>query len=124
MPHAVCRARRRKRCLPREAVSKSLEESVKIIDTVEKSKQIVQVGMQRRSAESIIKAKKLVDDGILGRITLVKPQWHWNIAKELNNSPLPGNSIGIAFWATQGNGLWNRCASGAGATSGIMPGAT
>jgi predicted dehydrogenase len=46
--------------------------------------------MQRRSAESIIKAKKLVDDGVLGQITLVKPQWHWNISKELDNSPLPG----------------------------------
>ena len=71
-------------------LSKSLEESVKIVDTVKKSKQIVQVGMQRRSAESIIKAKKLVDDGVLGQITLVKPQWHWNISKELDNSPLPG----------------------------------
>lgn len=71
-------------------LSKSLEESVKIVDTVKRSKQVVQVGMQRRSAESIIKAKRLVDDGVLGRITLVKPQWHWNISKELDNSPLPG----------------------------------
>jgi predicted dehydrogenase len=71
-------------------LSKSLEESVKIVDTVRKSKQIVQIGMQRRSAESLMKAKKLVDDGVLGQITLVKPQWHWNIAKELDNSPLPG----------------------------------
>jgi predicted dehydrogenase len=71
-------------------LSKSLEESVKIVDTVRGSKQIVQVGMQRRSAESIIKAKKLVDDGVLGRITLVKPQWHWNVSKPLDNSPLPG----------------------------------
>src|SRR6476659_2644970 len=54
-------------------LSKSLEESVKIVDTVRKSKQIVQIGMQRRSAESLMKAKKLVDDGILGQITLVKP---------------------------------------------------
>jgi len=71
-------------------LSKSLEESQKMIAAVEKSKQIVQVGMQRRSAESIMKAKRLVDDGILGRITMVKPQWHWNIAKELDNTPLPG----------------------------------
>jgi predicted dehydrogenase len=71
-------------------LSKSLEESLKIVDTVKRSKQIVQIGMQRRSAESIIKAKKLVDDGVLGQITVVKPQWHWNIAKELDNSPLPG----------------------------------
>jgi predicted dehydrogenase len=71
-------------------LSKSLEESVKMVDTVRKSKHIVQVGMQRRSAESLIKAKALVDDGVLGQITLVKPQWHWNISKELDNSPLPG----------------------------------
>ena len=61
-----------------------------MIDAVAKSNQVVQVGMQRRSAESIMKAKKLVDDGILGRVTLVRPQWHWNVAKELDNSPLTG----------------------------------
>ena len=71
-------------------LSKSLEESQKMIQAVEKSKQVVQVGMQRRSAESIMKAKRLVDDGVLGRVTMVKPQWHWNISKELDNSPLPG----------------------------------
>lgn len=71
-------------------LSKSLEESQKMIQAVRKSKQVVQIGMQRRSAESIMKAKKLVDDGVLGRVTLVKPQWHWNIAGPLDNSPLPG----------------------------------
>ncbi len=71
-------------------LSKTLEESATMVAAVRKSKQIVQIGMQRRSAESLIKAKKLVDDGVLGRITLVKPQWHWNIAKPLNNTPLPG----------------------------------
>ena len=71
-------------------LSKSLEESVKMIHAVRKSKQVVQVGMQRRSAPAIWKAKKLVEDGILGRVTLVKPQWHWNVAQKLDNSPLPG----------------------------------
>lgn len=71
-------------------LSRSLEESLKIIETVKRSDRVVQVGMQRRSAESIMKAKKLVEDGLLGQVTLVKPQWHWNIAKDLNNSPLPG----------------------------------
>jgi predicted dehydrogenase len=71
-------------------VSKTLEENRLIIDTVRRSKQIVQVGMQRRSAPAVQKAKALVDSGILGRITLVKPQWHWNISKPLDNSALPG----------------------------------
>lgn len=71
-------------------LSKSLEESAQMIETVRAHKQVVQIGMQRRSAPAIYKAKKLVDDGVLGRVTLVKPQWHWNIAAKLDNSPLPG----------------------------------
>lgn len=71
-------------------MSHSLEESAKMVEAVRKTRQIVQVGMQRRSAESILKGKQLVDSGVLGKITLVKPQWNWNIARELDNSPLPG----------------------------------
>ncbi|MBL8226875.1 MAG: Gfo/Idh/MocA family oxidoreductase [Bryobacterales bacterium] len=71
-------------------LSKTLEESAKMIQAVRKSKQVVQIGMQRRSAESVMKAKRIIDDGVLGRVTLVKPQWHWNIAKPLNNTPLDG----------------------------------
>ena len=81
-------------------LSKSLEESQVMIRAVAASKQVVQVGMQRRSAESILKAKKLVDDGVLGRVTLVRPQWHWNVAKELNNTPLPGKIDWEAFLGT------------------------
>jgi predicted dehydrogenase len=71
-------------------MSHSLEESQRMIAAVRKSSQIVQVGMQRRSAPSVIKAKEVVDSGILGKITLAKPMWNWNVSKPLNNSPLPG----------------------------------
>ncbi|MBM3814279.1 MAG: Gfo/Idh/MocA family oxidoreductase [Acidimicrobiia bacterium] len=71
-------------------LSRSLEESTAMIEAVRKSKQVVQIGMQRRSAPSILKAKQLIDDGVLGRVTLVKAQWHWNISAKLDNSPLPG----------------------------------
>ncbi|MEP7363211.1 MAG: Gfo/Idh/MocA family oxidoreductase [Acidobacteriota bacterium] len=71
-------------------LSYTLAQSQEMVAAVKASKQIVQVGMQRRSAPAIHKAKKLVDDGVLGRVTIVKPQWHWNISKELDNSPLPG----------------------------------
>ncbi len=71
-------------------LSKSLKESALMVAAVKKSDKIVQVGMQRRSAPMIMKAKQLVDDGMLGRITMVKAQWHWNVAKPLNNSPLTG----------------------------------
>jgi predicted dehydrogenase len=71
-------------------MSHSIEESAKMVEAVRRTKQIVQVGMQRRSAEPVIKGKQLVDSGILGKVTMVKPQWNWNIAKELDNSPLAG----------------------------------
>lgn len=71
-------------------LSWSLEESQIMINAVRNSHRIVQIGMQRRSAPSIFRAKRLVDEGVLGRITLVKPQWHWNISHPLDNSPLPG----------------------------------
>ncbi len=78
-------------------LSKTLEESGKMIKAVRGSKQVVQIGMQRRSAPAIHKAKKLVEEGVLGRVTLVKPQWHWNISKPLDNSALPGKLDWAAF---------------------------
>ena len=71
-------------------MSHSLEQSRQMIQAVRRTQQIVQIGMQRRSAPAVIKAKELLDSGILGRITLVKPMWNWNISKALDNSPLPG----------------------------------
>ena len=71
-------------------MSHSLEQSQQMIKAVRAGKQIVQIGMQRRSAPSVIKAKQLVDTGILGKITMVKPMWNWNVARPLNDTPLPG----------------------------------
>jgi predicted dehydrogenase len=71
-------------------MSHSLEESRRMIEAVRKSSQIVQVGMQRRSAPSCIKAREVISSGILGKITLVKPMWNWNVSRPLNNNPLPG----------------------------------
>ncbi len=71
-------------------MSHSLEQSKQIVQAVRKTSQIVQIGMQRRSAPSVIKAREVIAGGILGKITLVKPMWNWNVSKPLDNSPLPG----------------------------------
>jgi predicted dehydrogenase len=71
-------------------MSHSLEESRRMIEAVRAAHQIVQIGMQRRSAPSMRQAKEIVDSGALGRITMAKPMWNWNVSKPLNNSPLPG----------------------------------
>src|SRR5690606_7110559 len=51
---------------------------------------IVQIGMQRRSTPWIIDAKKMVDDGAIGRIVFAKAQWNWTVSAPLDNSELPG----------------------------------
>jgi predicted dehydrogenase len=71
-------------------MSHSLEQSRQMIEAVRKTSQVVQVGMQRRSAPAVLAAKKIVDSGALGRISLVKPMWNWNVSKPLDNRTLPG----------------------------------
>jgi predicted dehydrogenase len=80
----------RKDIYAEKPLSKSLEQSQEMIRAVRNSKQIVQIGMQRRSAEVIRSAKRLVDQNVLGKISMVKPMWNWNIAGPLDNSPLAG----------------------------------
>jgi len=71
-------------------MSMSIAESQKMVQAVRRTKQIVQIGMQRRSAPVIHRAKALVAEGVLGKLALVKPMWNWNTARPLNNSPLEG----------------------------------
>ena len=71
-------------------LSRTLEEAGQMRKRVAGIKQIVQVGHQRRSSLMIHKAEEAIDEGMLGRVALVKAQWNWNIARELDNSALPG----------------------------------
>jgi predicted dehydrogenase len=89
-PMLLASLKARKDVYAEKPLSYSLQESETMVRAVRASDRIVQIGMQRRSAPSIHRAKRLVDEGLLGRITLVKPQWHWNTSRPLNNSPLPG----------------------------------
>jgi len=71
-------------------LSYSLQQSEEMVKGVRATDRIVQIGMQRRSAPSVFRAKRVIDDGMLGRITQVKPKWHWNVSRPLDNSPLAG----------------------------------
>src|SRR5881296_1274661 len=64
-------------------MSHSIKQGAKMVKAVRETKQIVQIGMQRRSSPAVQAAKKLVDDGILGDVVLARAQWHWN------QKPLP-----------------------------------
>ncbi len=71
-------------------LSLHLEQSAQMVEAVRRTKQVVQIGMQRRSMPFVRKAKQLVDDGALGRISMVRATWDWHFTEWLDNSPLLG----------------------------------
>jgi predicted dehydrogenase len=71
--------------------SMNLAESAEMVTAVERSGRLVQVGMQRRSMPFIYQAKKVIDDGGLGKVSLVKANWNWHFDIPLVDDPLPGN---------------------------------
>jgi predicted dehydrogenase len=61
------------------------EQGVELVEAESKSKNIVQVGMQRRSYDLFLEARKIVADGKLGNVRMVRSWW-------LNNSLGPASS--------------------------------
>ncbi len=70
-------------------MSNSIEEGAKTVKEVRKTDRIVQIGMQRRSAPSVHQAKKVIEDGILGKVHMCRAQWFWQQHNHpLDNSPI------------------------------------
>jgi len=90
MPHLLDSIKAGKDVYTEKPLARTLAEGAQVVKAVKASNKIVQVGMQRRSAPSLHEAKKIIDEGKLGRITLVKAQWNWNVSRPLNNKPLEG----------------------------------
>jgi len=67
-----------------------IDEGFDVIQAVRRTKRVVQVGMQRRSAELFLEAKKIMDSGKLGDIRLVTSAWY-NNTSSLSNRQLAGN---------------------------------
>ena len=65
-------------------------QSEEMVRTVRGTDRIVQVGMQRRSMPFIYSAKKLIDDGALGKEWHARAAWNWNFLEWLGESPLEG----------------------------------
>lgn len=51
------------------------EQGVELVDAEKKSKSIVQVGMQRRSYDLYLDSRKIVADGTLGTVRMVRSWW-------------------------------------------------
>ena len=55
-----------------------IDEGFAVIQAVRRTHRIVQVGMQRRSAELFLEGKRIMDSGQLGEIRLVTSSWYNN----------------------------------------------
>ncbi|HVF27089.1 MAG TPA: Gfo/Idh/MocA family oxidoreductase [Pyrinomonadaceae bacterium] len=69
----------------------TIEQGAKMVRAVRSTKQIVQVGMQRRSSEAVRAAKKLIADGALGEVVMARAQWFWNRNPMPRTAQLQGN---------------------------------
>lgn len=70
------------------------EQGIELVDAEKRSKNIVQVGMQRRSYDLFIKARKVVADGTLGNVRTVRSWWLNNHV----NSPIVTKLDGKLDW--------------------------
>ena len=80
--------------------SLSIEQGAQMVKAVRATKQIVQVGMQRRSSEVIRGAKKLVEEGVLGEVVIARAQWYWNRKPMPKQIPIEGKLDWERFQAT------------------------
>ncbi len=71
-------------------LSLSPAESREMVRAVRQTDRIVQIGMQRRSMPFIMRAKGLIDEGMIGSVVMVKARWNWHFRLPLDNDPLPG----------------------------------
>jgi predicted dehydrogenase len=78
-------------------MSLSVEEGARMVKAARAADRIVQVGMQRRSAPSIHAAKKVLDGGELGEVTLARAHWYWNMPALKKERPLEGKLDWDAF---------------------------
>src|SRR3954451_12629405 len=67
-----------------------IDEGFDVIKAVRRTKRIVQVGMQRRSAELFLEGKRIMDSGQLGEVRLVTSAWYNNTAS-LSSRKLTGD---------------------------------
>jgi predicted dehydrogenase len=70
--------------------SHTLDQNRTMIDAARKSGRIVQVGMQRRSMEYILRARRIVEQGTIGPISHIQASWNMVFNAPLRNDPLEG----------------------------------
>lgn len=67
----------------------TIEEGLRMVEAVRKTKRIVQVGMQRRSGDLFLEAKRVRDTAPIGEVRLVN-SWWYNHQGGVRTTPLQG----------------------------------
>ena len=79
-------------------LTKTIEEGPEIIRAVEKNKRILQVGTQHRSSPHFVKAKEVLDSGVLGKIVFVRSSWCFNSPAVAKVEPVEVSKLDWDAW--------------------------
>lgn len=78
--HLIDAVRAGKDAYCEKPMSWSIEQGANMVKEVRKTDRVVQIGMQRRSSPAIQEVKRLIGEGTLGEINLVRAEWWWNVS--------------------------------------------
>jgi predicted dehydrogenase len=79
-------------------VSNTVERAQKMLDAVQRSKQIVQIGTQQRSWDTFQEAYKVIQSGILGKITHVTVQFSGGNSGTPDKPTKPPEGLDWEMW--------------------------
>jgi predicted dehydrogenase len=102
-PQLLASLRARKDVYIEKPLSLSVEQGNQMVKAVKNSEQIVQVGLQRRSSALLHQARKVIRDGDLGAVSLVRAQWFWNMPRLAKARVLKGKLHWKEFCGPAGN---------------------
>ncbi len=71
----------------------------------ERPNQVIQVGLQRRYSKFYRAAKKLIDDGAIGKVTHIQAQWHRNTSWRRKATPEMEEQINWRLYRKYSGGL-------------------
>ena len=78
-------------------VTHNLAEGDKLVKAVEESGRVVATGTQQRSWKHYLEAKRLIDQGVLGKITFVRCHWSQNYSR-FGANPAPEVDLQQLDW--------------------------
>jgi predicted dehydrogenase len=83
-PMAMAALKAKKHIYLEKPIGHTIEEGEDIVNTAEKANVVVQVGTQNRSNKLYIRAKQMVEDGLIGEIHYVRAFWYRNFDPQQN----------------------------------------